>query len=139
LIEKIDPSEGVVSEKPLTEHCVVLDNIPYEVYKELKDYFNEEPKEYFGESNPNKSLGLYWELSNLNDKPFSLKAFYYVGYWWVSKEEKVYVRVAPKRDKNKSIDFLAVLKELFEDDEILQWIYEHLDDEAFEKFFKILR
>ena len=134
LAEYIATLEG--NENPITEHDVILKNVPYEVFQEfpkLKEYFNAEPKGYLNEPNPNKSLGLYWELNNLEEVNFKLRAFYYVGYWWVSKEERVYIRVAPKRYRNKAIDFLAVLKELLEDDEISQLIYNHLDGKNFSR------
>ena len=106
----------------INEHETILESIPYEDYENLKDYFNlpaEEPS-------PLKSLGLYWEL-NVRNYRFNLKAFYYVGYWWISKEEKVYVRVSPKVFKNGyGIDFAGVLKEILEDGEILDVIYKDL-------------
>ncbi|GEM_PF-1459196 len=80
-------------------------------------------------TNPEKSLGIYWDYKNISEGKISLKSFYYVGYWWLeSKEGEVFIKVAPKLfNGGYEVDFVSILSELQQDPEVAKELFNKLN------------
>jgi 5-methylcytosine-specific restriction endonuclease McrBC regulatory subunit McrC len=117
------------AKEEIEEHLPIASNITIEIFQELKDYFPFKTENI--KVDPTKSLGLYLEVKE--NSTFTLKTYYYVGYWWVSEEEKIYVRVAPKKRGGKRINFVKVLKEILEDDYISGIVSKSMDSKDYSR------
>ncbi len=112
--------------KDIREHSKIL-NIDFnqKIFLEIKNLFNNS-----SDIKPEKSLGLYWDYSQISEEKISLRSFYYIGYWWLhSKEGEVFIKVVPKLfDENKEINFMKVLGEIQEDPEVSKELFQQLDN-----------
>jgi len=99
-----DEKIKVLTEK-IDEHSAIAFIASGVKVEKLQNYFPFETENM--KVNPTKSLGLYLKINE--NSTFTLKAHYYIGYWWVSEEEKIYVRIAPKKRNGKKVDFVKVL------------------------------